>query len=303
MRVPARVHRRRAGHTRVVQRPGDPRHRMARQPLREHPSHDIRGLRGRLKPVRAPCPGGVHLVRVRSRVRQPVPVRGPPAQVAPLPGLRGHGRPHPDAGPGDLPLRRQPQHGHRPLVLLRGVVDPAAGLGHPQLGPVMLDQRRHQRVLAAVKGPLVLPHHDRVPPAVRVGQRGDQRGGPRAAAPRHRPALPGIEELRHDPPVTAHQRIGLRALPGPRGHRILSVLRRHPPVEDETQAPALSSCAPAAPRPFRPRRQPVIPGHDAQALPSQLPGIPLRACRKGHRFTAEYKRSRVHVPLALLFNS
>jgi hypothetical protein len=84
--------------------------------------------------------------------------------------------------------------------MLGRVVDPAAGLRHPQLHPVMLEQRRYRAVLAAVERPLVLPGHDRVPPPVRVGKLGDQRGGLRAPRPCHRPALPHIEQLRHDHP-------------------------------------------------------------------------------------------------------
>ena len=65
-------------------------------------------------------------------------------------------------------------------------VDPAADLRHPQLHAVVLEQRRHRRVLAAVERPLVLPDHDRVPPPVRVRQLRDQRGGLRAPRPRQR---------------------------------------------------------------------------------------------------------------------
>jgi hypothetical protein len=54
------------------------------------------------------------------------------------------------------------------LVVLGGEVDPAARLRQPQLHLVVLEQRRHQRVLAAVERPLVLPHHDRVPAPARV---------------------------------------------------------------------------------------------------------------------------------------
>jgi hypothetical protein len=47
VRVPARVGRRRARYARVIQRPRDPRHRMARQPPREDPPDDMRGFRVR----------------------------------------------------------------------------------------------------------------------------------------------------------------------------------------------------------------------------------------------------------------
>jgi hypothetical protein len=88
----------------------------------------------------------------------------------------------------------------------------------------MLEQRCHQRVLAAVERPLVLADHDRVEPAVRVGHRSQQGGGLRAARPRQHPALPGVEELRGDPPVPGHQRRRLAELPRSRGDRVLVIL-------------------------------------------------------------------------------
>jgi hypothetical protein len=59
-------------------------------------------------------------------------------------------------------------------------VDPTVDFGHPQADAVMLEQRRHRRVLAGVKRALVLRDHDRIPPAVRIGQLRDQGGGLRA---------------------------------------------------------------------------------------------------------------------------
>jgi hypothetical protein len=199
------------------------------QPLREHPRHHRSGHRIRLQPVRPAAPRRVRLVRVRARIGKPVPVRRAPAQVAALlQRLRRHRGPHPDPGPGDLPLRRQPQRYHRLLVILGVPVDPLADLRHPQLDPVVLEQRGHRGVLAAVERPLVLPDHDRVPPALRISQ------------------------LRH-------QRSRLRA-PRPRRHRILPVLSRDPPVKREPQHPACASphgpkggppTTPAHPRPRR----------------------------------------------------
>jgi hypothetical protein len=67
------------------------------------------------------------------------------------------------------------------LALVAGL---AAGLRHPQLDTVMLEQRGHRRVLAAAERPLVLPGHDRVPPPARADELGGQRGGQRAPGPR-----------------------------------------------------------------------------------------------------------------------
>src|SRR5260370_686490 len=83
--------------------------------------------------------------------RGPPPASPAPAAVASLsPRLGGHRGAGRDAGPGDLPLRRQPQPGHRLLVMLGCVIGPAARLRHPQLDVVVVEQRRHRRVLAAV---------------------------------------------------------------------------------------------------------------------------------------------------------
>ena len=77
-------------------------------------------------------------------------------------------------------------------------VDPAARFRHPQLDPVVLEQRSHHRVLAAVERPLVLTHRHRVPAAARISQLRNQGRGLGTAAPRHRAALPLVEELSHD---------------------------------------------------------------------------------------------------------
>ena len=124
----------------------------------------------------------------------------------------------------------------------------------------MLEQRRRRRVLAAVERPLVLPDHDRVPPPVRVRERGHEGGGPRAPRPRQDPALPGVEELRHDHPAPRRQHHGLRQLPGPRRHRILPVLGRDPPVERKPRGPPAAGPLPAAGQALRPRRQRIPSG-------------------------------------------
>src|SRR5262249_22479337 len=79
---------------------------------------------------------------------------------------------------------------HGLLVVLGVPVHPPADLGHPQPDAVVLEQRSHRRVLAAAERPLVLPDHDRVPPAVRVRELRDQCGGLRASRPRQGPACP-----------------------------------------------------------------------------------------------------------------
>src|ERR1035441_10579312 len=161
--------------------------------------------------------------------------------------------------------------------MLRGVVDQAARLRHPQLDPVMLEQRRHRRVLAAVKRPLLLPHHDRVPPPVRVRQLRDQRGGFWTAAPRHRPALADVEEGRHDYPMPADQRRCLLVLAGPAtspdpasppstpGRKTRTATRRAP----VPCSPGRLTAPPTPPA--RPRPQPRQLHGSPPALPSRRP--------------------------------
>jgi len=193
------------------------------------------------------------LVRVGSGVGEPVPIRWPAAEVAALiAGLGGHRGAHPDPGAGDLPLGLHAQCEHHLLIALGVEIHPPTGLGHPQLHAVVLEQRGHQSVLAAVKGPLALADHDRVEPAVRAGQRRQQRRRLRAARPRQHPAPSHIKELRHDPPEPRHQRSGLIPLARPGRDRILMILGRHPAVEHEPQPAMAWPHDAAAPRPLRP---------------------------------------------------
>jgi hypothetical protein len=158
VRVAGRVRCGRARHPGIVQGTGDPGGAVPGQPLREHPLNDRRGGRVRLEAARPAAPRGMGLVRVRPGVRQPVPVRRTAAQVpALLPGLRGHRGAHPDPGPGDLPLGRQPQREHGLLMILGMPVHPAADFRHPQLDPVVLEQRRHGRGLVPRRTPARTP--------------------------------------------------------------------------------------------------------------------------------------------------
>ena len=89
--------------------------------------------------------------------------------------------------------------------------------------------------LAGVERPLVLAHHDRVEPAVRVGDRRQQPGGFGPVGPGDLPGVADVEELGHDSPAPGDQFGGEVVLPPPRRHRILVVLRRDATVEREPQ--------------------------------------------------------------------
>jgi hypothetical protein len=154
-------------------------------------------------------------------------------------------------------------------------IDQTASFRHPQLDAVVLEQRRHQRVLATVERPLVLPDHDRVPAPIRGRQSGDQSCGLRAPRPRQHPALPGVEEFRHYRAVPGGQHDRLLQLPRPRRLRVLPVLGRHPPVKREPQAPpGLRRCLVAA-RALCPRRQHVSARIAARPTRRQSRHLPL----------------------------
>jgi hypothetical protein len=88
---------------------------------------------------------------------------------------------------------------------------PTSGIHSPDA--VVLEQRRHRRVLVPVERPLVLPDHDRVPSAVRVRQLGDQRGGLRAPRPRQGAALTVSKKSATITPCHRGQDHGLLQLP------------------------------------------------------------------------------------------
>ena len=103
-----------------------------------------------------------------------------------------------------------------------------AGFRHPQLHAVVLEQRGHQAVLAAMKCPLVLAHYDRVEFAVPVGHR-RQRRGLRSARPRSTRLCPASKysaTIRLYPATSAPC---LVTLPRTGCDRILVVRRRHRP--------------------------------------------------------------------------
>ena len=68
----------------------------------------------------------------------------------------------------------------------------------------------------------------------RIRKQGYQRRRLRAGPRRHRPALPLVEELRHNMAVPPDRRLGLLPLPRPRRHRVLQVLRSTPARKTRT---------------------------------------------------------------------
>lgn len=94
-------------------------------------------------------------------------------------------------------------------------VDCTTGLGQPQRHPMLIKHGGQLTELIPAKGTFVLTNHNRVEPAVRIGERGQQRRGARPISPRHPAGTPDIEVLRDNPPVPGDQLACSLPLPGP----------------------------------------------------------------------------------------
>jgi hypothetical protein len=81
----------------------------------------------------------------------------------------------------------------------------------------------------------VFADHDRVEPTVRIGERGQQRGGLRTLPPAAAARAAGIEVLGDDQPVTGDEFAGAVPLPVPGRHPVLMLDGRHPAVERKPQ--------------------------------------------------------------------
>jgi hypothetical protein len=112
--------------------------------------------------MQPPAKGGLGGVGMEAGVDQPVAVGWPAAQEAPLGGgLGAHRRPHPGLDPGALAFGHAAKQGHDQVVGFRARVDPPADLRHPQLHPVVGEDREGEAELVAVEGALRLADHHR----------------------------------------------------------------------------------------------------------------------------------------------
>jgi hypothetical protein len=160
------------------------------------------GVRVWFQLVQALAVGCLGRVGVRSGVGDPVAVGRPAAEEPALQrGLGRHGGADPQLDAVPLALGQAAEHRHDQVVGLGVRVDRPADLRHPQLDAVMGEHRHDQAVLVAVERPLRFPDHHGVEAPAGVSQVGEQLGGLRAAFPRQRPGLAGIEVLRDDDPA------------------------------------------------------------------------------------------------------
>jgi len=149
-------------------------------PARSAPPNGRQGAERRSTAPRAPSPG-----------QDPAGERAVPRRRGPCSGAARHhrgdtrtadGRPGIGPGPGSgRPSRSAPGYSYgsppasmtvrassSPARHARTRSPPGRPLRHPQLDAVVLEQRRHARVLAPVKRPLVLSGNNRVPAPAHV---------------------------------------------------------------------------------------------------------------------------------------
>jgi hypothetical protein len=122
-----------------------------------------------------------------------------------LAGLRLHHQDRAEPGPLDLASGLSTQHHHERLVGHVVEVDWPVGLRDPQFYAVAAQRLREVAQLVAGERPRVLADHNRVEPAIGIGDRGQQRGGLRPLGPGQLTGAADVEELDHDPAPTGDQ--------------------------------------------------------------------------------------------------
>jgi hypothetical protein len=116
-------------------------------------------------------------------------------------------------------------------------LDRSTRLGQPQPHPMAFQDGAQGVELADVEGAFVLADHDRIHPAVLVGQELEQGRGLRPFVPRHLTGARGLEELGDEVAVPLCQFAGDVELPRPGGARVLVLGGGRPAIEDEPPQP------------------------------------------------------------------
>lgn len=149
---------------------GDSRHAHAGEAAREDPSHVRSGQRVGIETPQATSPSGVHLVRVRTGVHEPVPVRGPAAEVAALlAGLDAHRGQDTVPCTQHLTSRLRARHHHERTVRRLVHVDGTERLRQPQPDAVGVQEGSERGELLSGERAFVLPDHNGIEGAVRQG--------------------------------------------------------------------------------------------------------------------------------------
>ena len=155
--------------------------------LGEDPPHDRRGHRVGLETMEATAVVRLARVGVRAGVGEAIPERGSAALEASLDRDLGFHRGS-DAGLDAVPFAfaHAAVERHDDLVGVAAGIDRAADLGHPQLDPVVHEDREREAELVAVERALRFADHDCVEPAIMVGECLEETGGLGATWPRQR---------------------------------------------------------------------------------------------------------------------
>jgi hypothetical protein len=149
--------------------------------------------------MQPPPPPRMHRVRVRASIRETVPIRRTTTQEPALhPSLHTHRRQHPMPSTHHLTLRLSTQQHHQRLMHRAVQLDRPARFRQRHLHPCRGQPSNDLLELITVESALVLPHHHRVEPTIRVLGSRQQRGRGRAIRPRPPTRTPLIEELHHD---------------------------------------------------------------------------------------------------------
>jgi hypothetical protein len=149
--------------------------------------------------------------------------------------LSPHRRDNPEPGALHLTFRLGAQHHDQRLMGRVVVIDRPVRLGQPQLHSMLFEHRRQVLQLIGGERPLVLADHNRVEPAIRVVERGQQRSGLRTLPPTAAARAADIEVFGDDRTVSGDEFSGAVPLPVPGRHPVLVLDGRHPTVERKPQ--------------------------------------------------------------------
>src|SRR5262249_50103251 len=146
-------------------------------------------------------------------------------------GHRLHRVAHSPLDAGTLGLAEATEERHHEVVRFAVGIDTATDLRHPQLDPVMNEERERQGELGPGEGALLLPDHDGVEAPITPSTTRQEPCRFRPSRPRQRPGHPDVEVLRDDlAAVRLDERSRDAALPGDAVLGCLTVLGAHPCV-------------------------------------------------------------------------
>jgi hypothetical protein len=155
--------------------------------------------------MQPPTPPRVDGVRVRTGIREAVPVRRATIQEPALhPRLYPHRRQHPMPSTHHLTLRLSTQQHHQRLMHRRLQLDRTTRLRQPHLHTHGSQPLNHHPELITVERPLILPHHNRIETTLSLLRRFQQRRSRRDGHPA--PTAANTPRRRSPSPPRRHPR-------------------------------------------------------------------------------------------------